>query len=83
MNKSDIQKFIKEKLKLVSAAAVLNMIMVGAVVLSTARVMDLCPEGGGNCHYGDMDLSPSLFSYFSDLGAGKMPIEWNFADDSP
>jgi hypothetical protein len=46
-----------------------------------ARVMDECPEGGGNCHYGDLDLSPSLFQFFNSLDVGKFPIEWEFADD--
>jgi hypothetical protein len=45
-----------------------------------AKVVDLCPEGGGNCHYGDMDMSPGLFAYFADLGTGKMPMEWYFSD---
>jgi len=47
-----------------------------------ARVMDQCPEGGGNCHWGDLDMSPSLFQFFAgDLGVGKFPMEWEFADE--
>jgi len=47
-----------------------------------ARVMDLCPEGGGNCHWGDLDFSPDLFRFFAgDLGVGKFPMEWEFADE--
>lgn len=41
-----------------------------------------CPAGGGNCNYGDMDFSPSLFQYFADLSVGKFPMQWDFADGS-
>ena len=42
-----------------------------------------CPTGGGNCFYGDMDLSPGLFGYFASLDAGKISIEWNFGGNAP
>lgn len=45
-----------------------------------ATVKDQCPEGGGNCHYGDLDLSPSLFEFFYPTGVGKFSMEWDFAD---
>jgi len=47
-----------------------------------ARVMDLCPNGGGNCNWGDVDMSPALFSYFAPQGDGKIPISWVFTDNS-
>ena len=49
---------------------------------SPALYLVQCPVGGGNCNYGDMDLSPSLFQYFNDLGVGKFAMEWDFADGS-
>jgi len=48
-----------------------------------ATVQDLCPNGGGNCNYGDVDMSPSLFQSFSSLDSGKIPIQWDFVDSQP
>jgi len=48
-----------------------------------AVVMDMCPTGGGNCNYGDMDLSTGLFQALADLGVGKMAIEWNWGGSAP
>jgi hypothetical protein len=45
-----------------------------------ATVKDECPEGGGNCHYGDLDLSPGLFEFFNPLSVGKFSMDWDFAD---
>lgn len=45
----------------------------------SARIMDACPTGGGNCGSAcDLDMSPALFSYFADQGVGKMPISWSY-----
>ena len=41
-----------------------------------------CPEGGGNCHWGDMDMSPGLFTFFNPLTVGKFEIQWDFTDGS-
>ncbi len=29
-----------------------------------------------------MDLSPSLFAFFTDIGTGKFPMQWDFTDGS-
>ncbi|EPQ32306.1 uncharacterized protein PFL1_00502 [Pseudozyma flocculosa PF-1] len=41
-----------------------------------ARVADACPTGGGNCGFGSLDMSKSLFQFFNPLGVGKFSITW-------
>jgi expansin (peptidoglycan-binding protein) len=40
----------------------------------TLRIVDLCPE----CPKGNLDLSPDAFSRIADLGAGRVPITWEY-----
>lgn len=43
-----------------------------------ATVQDECPT----CPYGGLDLSPSLFQHFADLGAGVIYGGWNCSPTS-
>ncbi|KDR75154.1 hypothetical protein GALMADRAFT_249089 [Galerina marginata CBS 339.88] len=45
---------------------------------TTATVQDTCP----GCPYAGLDLSPGLFSFFADQGAGIIYGEWEFTDGS-
>ncbi|TFK16829.1 hypothetical protein FA15DRAFT_553809, partial [Coprinopsis marcescibilis] len=39
-----------------------------------AVILDMCP----GCPYGGLDLTPSLFQFFADPGAGIIYGEWDF-----
>lgn len=41
---------------------------------ATATIMDQCP----GCAYGDLDMSPSLFSHFADHSVGVFQMDWDF-----
>lgn len=45
---------------------------------AVATVMDQCP----GCAYGDLDMSPDLFSHFADHSVGRFPISWEWMDSS-
>jgi expansin (peptidoglycan-binding protein) len=45
---------------------------------AVATVMDQCP----GCAYGDLDMSPSLFSHFADHSVGRFGISWDWIDGS-
>ncbi|KDN53613.1 hypothetical protein K437DRAFT_3459 [Tilletiaria anomala UBC 951] len=48
----------------------------------TARIVDACPTGGGNCGSAcDLDMSPALFDFFAPQSVGKMPISWTYGGD--
>lgn len=39
-----------------------------------AKILDACPKGV-QCHWGALDMSRSLFSYFNDFGVGVFDIK--------
>ncbi|KAK1925923.1 RlpA-like double-psi beta-barrel-protein domain-containing protein-containing protein, partial [Papiliotrema laurentii] len=43
----------------------------------TAKIVDLCP----GCSNGDLDMSPTLFSYLNDgnMDAGVFQMTWSYA----
>ncbi|EJC98558.1 uncharacterized protein FOMMEDRAFT_161373 [Fomitiporia mediterranea MF3/22] len=43
-----------------------------------ATIKDSCP----GCPFGGLDLTPSLFSFFADQGAGHISGSWKFKDGS-
>lgn len=40
-----------------------------------ATILDACPKGE-QCHWGALDMSRSLFSFFNDFGVGVFDITW-------
>lgn len=40
-----------------------------------ATILDACPKGV-QCHWGALDMSRSLFSFFNDFGVGVFDITW-------
>ncbi|KAJ3319938.1 hypothetical protein HDU76_000420 [Blyttiomyces sp. JEL0837] len=50
----------------------------GARGTVTATILDRCVS----CAYGDLDLTPSIFSRIDDPSKGRVPITWTFCDGS-
>jgi hypothetical protein len=44
-----------------------------------AVIQDACPS----CPYGGLDLSPSLFQHFADLGTGVISGDWDYGSGAP
>ncbi|KAF8630007.1 hypothetical protein AX15_003156 [Amanita polypyramis BW_CC] len=43
-----------------------------------AKVRDSCPD----CSYGDLDMSPSIFSSLASLSTGEIHVSWHFMGKS-